>query len=84
MSAYFTDVLTLARKDLRLEVRARSGAPAMLLFVVATRVVHRADPAGAEEAHQLVATQPAAERGRGQRAAERVERHVAHAHGLGE
>ena len=39
MTAYFSDVLTLARKDLRLELRARSVVPAMLLFVVSTLVV---------------------------------------------
>ena len=38
MSAYFADVATLARKDLRLELRARSIVPAMLLFVVAELV----------------------------------------------
>jgi heme exporter protein B len=36
---YFTDVATLARKDLLLEVRARDTLPAMLLFVVAALVV---------------------------------------------
>ena len=46
MSAYFADVATLARKDLRLELRARSVVPAMLLFVVAALVVfHFALPA---------------------------------------
>src|SRR5262245_33331302 len=35
MSAYFADVATLVRKDLRLELRARSIVPAMLLFVIA-------------------------------------------------
>jgi heme exporter protein B len=37
--SYFTDVATLARKDLLLELRARDTLPAMLLFVVATLVV---------------------------------------------
>jgi heme exporter protein B len=36
---YLTDVATLARKDLLLELRARDTLPAMLLFVVATLVV---------------------------------------------
>ena len=50
MSAYFADVATLARKDLRLELRARSVVPAMLLFVVAALVVfHFALPSGASE-----------------------------------
>jgi heme exporter protein B len=39
MSRYFADVAVLARKDLKLELRARSTVPAMLLFVVATLVV---------------------------------------------
>ncbi len=39
MTAYATDVLTLARKDLKLELRARDTVPAMVLFVVATLVV---------------------------------------------
>jgi heme exporter protein B len=39
MSAYAADVAALARKDLRLELRARDTLPAMLLFVVATLVV---------------------------------------------
>jgi heme exporter protein B len=43
---YLADVATLARKDLRLELRARDTLPAMLLFVVATFVVfHFALPA---------------------------------------
>src|SRR6478672_2678727 len=50
MTAYFSDVLTLARKDLRLELRARSVVPAMLLFVVSTLVVfHFALPSGSSE-----------------------------------
>ena len=36
---YVSDVLTLARKDLRLELRARDTVPAMALFVVASLVV---------------------------------------------
>ncbi len=44
---YFSDVAALARKDLRLELRARETLPAMLLFVVSTLVVfHFALPAG--------------------------------------
>jgi heme exporter protein B len=47
---YAADVATLARKDLRLELRARDTLPAMLLFVVSTLVVfHFALPAGADE-----------------------------------
>src|SRR6478672_6443998 len=50
MTAYFSDVLTLARKDLRLELRARSVVPAMLLFVVAALVVfHFALPSGSSD-----------------------------------
>ena len=33
MSGYLGDVAALARKDLRLELRARDTLPAMLLFV---------------------------------------------------
>ena len=48
--SYLADVGTLARKDLRLELRARDTLPAMLLFVVSTLVVfHFALPAGADE-----------------------------------
>ena len=36
---YLADVVTLARKDLVLELRARDTLPAMLLFVVSTLVV---------------------------------------------
>jgi heme exporter protein B len=36
---YLADVATLARKDLRLELRARDTLPAMLLFVISTLVV---------------------------------------------
>ena len=39
MTAYLADVAALARKDLRLELRARDTLPAMVLFVVATLVV---------------------------------------------
>jgi heme exporter protein B len=47
MSGYLADVAALARKDLRLELRARDTLPAMLLFVVATLVVfHFALPGG--------------------------------------
>ncbi len=57
MNAYAADVLALARKDLRLELRARDTLPAMLLFVVSTLVVfHFALPAGTDElaAHGLL------------------------------
>jgi heme exporter protein B len=47
---YLGDVAALARKDLRLELRARDTLPAMLLFVVSTLVVfHFALPTGADE-----------------------------------
>jgi heme exporter protein B len=36
---YLADVVALARKDLRLELRARDTLPAMLLFVLSTLVV---------------------------------------------
>lgn len=39
MKAYALDVVTLARKDIRLELRARDTLPAMLLFVLAVLVV---------------------------------------------
>jgi heme exporter protein B len=39
MSAYFSDVAALARKDLLVELRTRDTVPAMLLFVVAALVV---------------------------------------------
>jgi heme exporter protein B len=38
---YFADVATLARKDLRVELRARDTLPAMVLFVLSTLVVFR-------------------------------------------
>lgn len=48
MTDYLGDVAALARKDLRLELRARDTLPAMVLFVVATLVVfHFALPGGA-------------------------------------
>jgi heme exporter protein B len=47
---YLADVTALARKDLRLELRARDTLPAMLLFVLSTLVVfHFALPSGADE-----------------------------------
>jgi heme exporter protein B len=47
LTLYASDVLALARKDLRLELRARDTLPAMLLFVVATLAVfHFALPTG--------------------------------------
>jgi len=50
MSTYFADVAVLARKDLRLELRARNTVPAMLLFVVAALVVfHFALPADSSQ-----------------------------------
>jgi heme exporter protein B len=50
VTAYLADVAALARKDLRLELRARDTLPAMVLFVVATLVVfHFALPAGTGE-----------------------------------
>lgn len=50
VTRYASDVLTLTRKDLRLELRARSVVPAMLLFVVSTLVVfHFALPSGSSE-----------------------------------
>ena len=39
MTAYAADVLTLARKDLRLELRARDTVPAMVLFSVTVFVL---------------------------------------------
>jgi len=47
---FLADAFTLARKDLRLELRARDTLPAMLLFVVSTLVVFRfALPEGADD-----------------------------------
>jgi heme exporter protein B len=57
MTRYLGDVAALARKDLRLELRARDTLPAMLLFVLATLVVfHFALPAdsGDEAAYGLL------------------------------
>jgi heme exporter protein B len=48
--SYLADVGTLARKDLRLELRSRDTVPAMLLFVVSTLVVFNFTlPAGASD-----------------------------------
>ena len=48
--SYLADVAALARKDLRLELRARDTLPAMILFVLSTLVVfHFALPTGADE-----------------------------------
>ena len=50
MTRYFSDVAVLARKDLRLELRARNTVPAMLIFVIAALVVfHFALPADSSE-----------------------------------
>jgi len=50
VTAYFSDVVALARKDLLLELRARDTLPAMLLFVAAALVIfHFALPSGAGE-----------------------------------
>lgn len=50
MSGYLADVSALARKDLRLELRARDTLPAMLLFVLSTLVVfHFALPQGTSD-----------------------------------
>ena len=50
MSTYLADVVVLASKDLRLELRARSTVPAMLLFVVSALVVfHFALPSDSSE-----------------------------------
>jgi heme exporter protein B len=44
---YLADVVTLTRKDLRVELRARDTLPAMLLFVLSTLVIfHFALPEG--------------------------------------
>ena len=54
---YLGDVVTLARKDLLLELRVRDTVPAMLLFVVTGLVVfHFALPSGSSElaAHGLL------------------------------
>jgi heme exporter protein B len=50
IALYASDVVALARKDLKLELRARDTLPAMLLFVVSTLAVfHFALPAGSGE-----------------------------------
>jgi len=50
VTTYFGDVAALARKDLRLELRARDTLPAMALFVLATLVVfHFALPGDASD-----------------------------------
>jgi heme exporter protein B len=50
VSEYLSDVAALARKDLRLELRARDTLPAMVLFVLATLVVfHFALPSEASD-----------------------------------
>ena len=47
MLSYFEDTAVLARKDLRLELRARDTLPAMLLFVLSVLAVfHFALPSG--------------------------------------
>jgi heme exporter protein B len=50
VSTYLADVAVLARKDLKLELRARSTVPAMLIFVVTALVVfHFALPSDTSE-----------------------------------
>ena len=50
LTGYGADVVALARKDLRLELRARETLPAMLLFVLAALVVfHFALPPDASD-----------------------------------
>ena len=50
IALYASDVVALARKDLKLELRARDTLPAMLLFVLSTLAVfHFALPAGSGE-----------------------------------
>ena len=50
VSLYASDVVALARKDLKLELRARDTLPAMLLFVLSTLAVfHFALPTGTGE-----------------------------------
>jgi len=44
--SYLADVAVLARKDLKVELRARDTLPAMLLFVLSTLVVFRFALAG--------------------------------------
>jgi heme exporter protein B len=51
---YLGDAAALARKDLKLEIRARDTLPAMLLFVIAVLVVfHFALPANASQRASL-------------------------------
>jgi heme exporter protein B len=51
---YFGDAAVLARKDLRLELRARDTLPAMLLFVVSILAVfHFALPSGSSRLAEL-------------------------------
>ena len=52
---YLSDVAALARKDLRLELRARETLPAMVLFVLATLVVfHFALPGGSGTGSEIL------------------------------
>ena len=54
MRRYFGDAAVLARKDLRLELRARDTLPAMLLFVLSILAVfHFALPAGSSRLAEL-------------------------------
>ena len=54
MRRYFGDAAVLARKDLRLELRARDTLPAMLLFVVSILAVfHFALPSGSSRLAEL-------------------------------
>jgi heme exporter protein B len=54
MRGYLGDAAALARKDLKLEIRARDTLPAMLLFVVAVLVVfHFALPGNASQRASL-------------------------------
>ena len=51
MKGYFGDVVTLAVKDLRLELRARDTLPAVALFVLSTMTIfHFALPSGSSDA----------------------------------
>ena len=54
MRRYFEDAAVLARKDLRLELRARDTLPAMLLFVISILAVfHFALPSGSSRLAEL-------------------------------
>ena len=54
MPRYFADAAVLARKDLRLELRARDTLPAMLLFVLAMLAIfHFALPSGSSRLSEL-------------------------------